>query len=99
MAWAHRFKTPPPPHVCKPPMEREALPYCGILTSKLTGEAYGRVGDLWRCDGCRKLWRIGLLCKGCDQEGRATECPNGISGSWWYSATTWQRIRYIRRGR
>jgi hypothetical protein len=72
MAWVRR--TPPdPPHTCKPPGS----------VHNYGGHPAGSRGDLWRCDTCGTLWRIGY--------------DRDITGLTWLHATVWQRIRYRRK--
>jgi hypothetical protein len=60
----------------------------------------GQVGDLWRCDDCGVLWRVGLACDFCDHFGDNRSHPGGHAvGSCWRPATLWQRIRYRKLGR
>lgn len=74
-------------HVCGPPMRDT-----GIL-----GQASGRLGDLWRCDDCRKLWRVGRICDNCDFYGVHRGGGQHAVGLAWRPATVWQRIRNRRR--
>ncbi|WP_304455927.1 hypothetical protein [Nocardiopsis sp. YSL2] len=58
--------------------------------------ADGDQGDLWRCDTCRALWRLGDACDWCDRYGYHDRgvCTIGLR---WRPATLWQRVRH--RGR
>lgn len=50
--------------------------------------------DLWRCDECTQLWRVGYACDLCEHvKGR----PHGgveVIGYAWRPATFWQRLRH-----
>lgn len=61
--------------------------------------AYGADGDLYRCDWCGVLWRLGDACDACEAYGRGHHRGQCEVGSAWRPATLWQRIRYRRLGR
>ncbi|GAA3550655.1 hypothetical protein GCM10022419_033650 [Nonomuraea rosea] len=87
MTWVKRAEKPA--HTCKPPS-------LGGYT--LTPE--GQHGDLWRCDDCAKLWRIGYACGLCDWLGDLwAHDGQHITGTAWRRASRWQEIRYRKRGR
>lgn len=50
--------------------------------------------DLWRCDECGKLWRVGLACDQCDLRGDHHHRGLHVVGVAWRPATFWQRICY-----
>lgn len=87
MTWIKRAQ--PPAHVCEPPSRIERG-YVGVPS--------GAVGDLWRCDDCRALWRVSDACDLCDLAG---EWPmrdgHHVVGSTWRRATLWQRLTNWRR--
>lgn len=62
-------------------------------------EPDGRIGDLWRCDTCRALWRIGDACDVCDRHGgwRPPHLGGHALGIAWRPATLWQRLINWRR--
>lgn len=89
MSWVRR-RDAEQRHVCAVP----------VMTDS-TGHTYpaGRRHDLWRCDECRKLWRIGTRCDQCDpSDGRATHLGQHAVGDKWRPARPGQRIRYWRKG-
>ncbi len=51
--------------------------------------------DLWRCDGCSKLWRLADACDACDAYGQhwshGGQC---FVGTTWRKAKLRQRLRY-----
>jgi hypothetical protein len=81
-------------HRCQPPMRDHvvnlptgpALAPTGTRPVRLPGYVDGRLGDLWRCDDCRKPWRVGRACATCDGYG-------------WRPATLWLRIKHRKDGR
>ena len=87
MSWVR--KTPPPSeHECEPPRRN------GLL-----GAVDGQNGDLWRCDDCGDLWRVGLACGPCDRAGGPFEHVGlHVGGRDWRPATWWQRLRHRRAG-
>jgi hypothetical protein len=80
MTWVRRAGAPA--HVCKPPR------WDGYVTSPA-----GELGDLWRCDDCRELWRVGRSCAACDAFGHSSHGGQCMVGLAWLPATLWQRIR------
>lgn len=78
MTWVRRAESKPraPIHTC-------AAPYQSGRASLLPD---GKSGDLWRCDRCRKLWRI---------------APSGrpVGAYEWRPARWWQRLRHRDRAR
>jgi hypothetical protein len=80
---------PPSPPIPNAP---EPRPY-------IRAEVDGDRGDLWRCEDCGRLWRVGWACDACDWYGVGRHdgmCSVGLA---WRPAKLWQRIRYRRRGR
>lgn len=72
-------------HTCQPPMCRPpGLAGWGTLR----GVPDGGVSDLWRCDTCRKLWRITKLSGG----------ANVPLNRRWRPATWWQRLTHPDHG-
>lgn len=49
----------------------------------------GNLGDIWRCDICRKLWRVAYKCNMCDYTYKNQEGPcralNHMEGYKWCS--------------
>jgi hypothetical protein len=73
----------PKRHVCKPPMG--------------SFDAAGQLGDLWRCDDCGELWRVGLSCGACDRGAVPPHPGQHMTGRSWWPATFWQRIKNRRQ--
>lgn len=104
MSWVR--KTPPSEqHECAPPMREVKYE----VPSRVVGhEGNPRVhreqrpdgvrGDLWRCDHCRKLWRIGLACDVCDRFGDREHPGMHAVGITWRPATLWQQLVHLRHG-
>lgn len=87
MTWVRQAQRPA--HTCNPP-SRTSVGYVGVPV--------GALGDLWRCDDCRRLWRIGHACDSCDRRKRAQPHAGGHAiGGAWRPATLWQRILHWRR--
>jgi hypothetical protein len=81
MSWVRRAV---PRHTCAPPV--------GTF-----GDPQASQGDLWRCDECGQLWRVGRACGICAAYGdrpHRGQCQVGLA---WRPATFWQRLRYHRR--
>jgi hypothetical protein len=56
-----------------------------------------RLGDLWRCDECPRLWRVGYACDRCEHvDGKPHGAGHAI-GKAWRPATFWQRLRFPQR--
>lgn len=101
MTWVR--KTPvldPDQHRCAPPMRlvTYALPgfNSGQAISYDEKQVAGSFGDLWRCDDCGELWRIGNSCDDCDPRPPGGRCMRGgyhPGGLAWRPATWWQRFR------
>ena len=92
MSWVSR--TTAPEHTCEPPMRQRlvTIPSAsmtpGVQTKPLMmpPEPDGLRDDLWRCDDCGQLWRIGdpdLMVGG-----------YAAGGPVWRPATLWQRLRH-----
>lgn len=73
MVWIRRQQ---PKHKCTPPTTGN-IPAIG---------AVGSIGDLWRCDTCKKLWRIADASEG--------NLGRHVIGKTWKPATLRQRLRY-----
>lgn len=87
MTWVRRATSDP--HACQPPT------HGGYALTPM-----GRLGDLWRCDDCGALWRIGDACDLCDWAGEWRAHDGGHAlGVTWRPATLWQRIRYWKKER
>lgn len=81
MTWVYRQ------HTCQPPT-REVLSKPGpFISFQRRGQVPdGQVGDLWRCDDCGRLWRIGSVDPG----------VFGLSDREWCRAWPWQKLRILR---
>lgn len=86
MSWVH--KTPVDTHECATPRSD------GFL-----GCVVGQYGDLWRCDDCGELWRVGYACDYCDRYGDNPHRGVHAVGVMWRPATWWQRWRNRNKGR
>jgi hypothetical protein len=78
--------------------DRRAAHRCPVPRSGSLGSPDGDLGDLWRCDDCRTLWRIGDGCDTCDRYGPAPHPGTHAVGQAWRPATWWQRLRHWRKG-
>lgn len=86
MTWI-RQTDPRRAHTCSPPQSEPPF-----------GRPHGAYGDLWRCDDCRTLWRIGHACQVCDRYGEALPHRGGHAvGNAWHPATLWQRLANKKR--
>lgn len=57
----------------------------------------GALGDLWRCDQCRRLWRVAKACDVCDRRGTCVGRTGSHQvGYTWRPATFWQWITHRR---
>ncbi|MFC6080991.1 hypothetical protein [Sphaerisporangium aureirubrum] len=90
----------------EPPMpwvrhtEPTAIHRCPTPRSSSYGTPTGEYGDLWRCDECQTLWRIGHACELCEVYGAARPHLGGHAmGFEWRPARWWQRLRHWRKGR
>lgn len=108
MSWVRRGD-PPRVHECRLPERAVVLRPKGTF-NMADGDVVhtdrvpdGEFGDLWRCDRCTRLWRIGNACDYCDPkppEGlRSSQRghPGVVHGSVktaWRPATWWQRLRH-----
>lgn len=54
--------------------------------------------DLWRCDECGRLWRIGEACDWCERYGHKPHYGGHAVGRIWRPATRLQRIKYRGQG-
>jgi hypothetical protein len=99
MTWIRRAA--PPAHTCVPPMRERIVhvpstsltPRVQVVPMKPPPEPDGAQGDLWRCDDCGRLWRIGDVCDLCDA-GRDWHPGFCSAGSVWRPARWWQRVRH-----
>lgn len=80
-----------PTHPCEPP----------LLQTNMVGYDIpdGEIGDLWRCDECGELWRVGDACDDCDRRGVTSGRCAGHGGyhgrcGQWRPATRRQRRKY-----
>ncbi len=104
MGWVYGAEQPV--HTCRPPMRTVSVsppstslnpasqppPPTNLYDFTIVDGAHG---DLWRCDGCRKLWRIGLACDYCDAHQRDVYHRGSHAvGYRWRPATLWQRFTY-----
>jgi hypothetical protein len=88
-------------HECKPPTRLAVtqLPTgpvaapTGWMEARLPGVVLvdGRLGELWRCDDCGRLWCVGRAC-----DVRYQNVGQHRDGLKWRPATWWQRIRHRR---
>lgn len=73
---------------------------CDLPTRGFTFHPAGQPCDLYRCDECKKLWRIGKACDICDAYGGHSgvrgSCQVGVK---WRPATLGQRLKNWRKGR
>ena len=99
MTWIRRADTDG--HACSPPMTEQFIKSAALASGRVAvpgpGDVAGSIGDLWRCDQCRKLWRVGRACAYCDAYGNRLHHGWHAMGRQWRPATTWQRIRWWRR--
>lgn len=70
----------------------------GLAVVRVPGlpRVVGRLGDLWRCGDCHKLWRVGRACGYCDAYGTQPHGGQHAVGLRWRHATLWQRIAHRR---
>jgi hypothetical protein len=104
MAWVRQTPSTPKAHECKPP-RREAVYEVPLSVRGSDTHVHretvvdGAHGDLWRCDTCQQLWRVGDACDSCDRHNlrgdHGTLLHTSIPA--WRHATVWQRIRYRRK--
>lgn len=108
MSWVRRTGPPPTQHQCVPPMRTVTTTLPPFPTSG--GKPFvwsedvpaGRFGDLWRCDACGELWRVGNGCDVCDPRSPSSQCGRGgyHPGSVeWRPALWWQRLIHRKRDR
>lgn len=90
-------------HACAPPMREVIYQYPsmslrpdGAATEYRENVPGGFLGDLWRCDECNRLWRIGCACQLCDRNGVYLHGGHCIAGYRWRPARWWQRIAHHR---
>lgn len=82
MTWIRRVI---PAHYCAPP--GRGVPAVPVA----------ELDDLWRCQECRRLWRVGLACDWCDRYGDREHRGGHAMGAAWRPARFWQRLRYRNR--
>lgn len=118
MTWIRHTKPEAPAHRCTPPTAERFItlpapppPPAGWQghsppkprRAKLDDVPAGAWRDLWRCDDCGELWRVGNGCSACDPSPPSGRCVRGgyhSPGYAWRPATWWQRFRtrrYTRR--
>ena len=100
MGWVHRA-TDTPHHLCDLPLREATYSLIGPDTTQTEHRetvAAGHIGDLWRCDPCGRLWRIGYACDACDYYGSHDNPHRGMCtvGYKWRPASMWQRITHPR---
>ena len=100
MTWVKRAE--PPEHRCEPPMgevfvQLPAIPGSAGKSTRVKNIDIpaGDRGDLWRCDTCRTLWRVGLRCDACEHYGPGRHDGGCSPGRAWRPATLWQRWRHL----
>lgn len=90
-------------HRCTPPTRERVFRVPGSDIGHTEHEPDGEFGDLWRCDRCRTLWRIGNACDYCDprepgnlrsSQGRHPGLVHGAVKTKWRHATWLQRFFY-----
>ena len=54
----------------------------------------GTRDDLWRCDDCGKLWRLGSACDACETYRGTPHAGQHSVGYGWRTATLWQRLLF-----
>lgn len=112
MSWVRQKSVRPlDSHQCKPPTRERALGVAGFADAhSKDGEPVrtdhvpnGEFGDLWRCDRCQRLWRIGNACDWCDpkppgtlqsSQGNHPGVVHEPGKTAWRRATWWQRLIY-----
>lgn len=57
-----------------------------------------KFGELWRCETCRKLWRVGRACPICDRYVHHAGGGQCAVGTAWRPASLWQRIKHRKDG-
>jgi len=102
MTWVRQHRLPE--HRCPTPMRAAevtlpagpATAPTGLAVARIPGlpRVVGRLGDLWRCDDCRKLWRVGRACDACELYGTHPGGGQCMVGLKWRPAGLWQRIKY-----
>ena len=98
MSWVRRAANRV--HTCTPPMRdiiyTISAEYCqGNQPARWTVMAVdGAQSDLWRCDTCGALWRVGIACDWCDAHGSRPHAGLHDDGLEWRPATLWQRLRH-----
>ena len=106
MTWVRRAEKPTPAHRCVPPTVGTfvTVPPPPPSPSGFGGGGepqrvkFGDVpgggwGDLWRCDDCGELWRVGSGCDRCDPGLPSGRC--GLPLQW--RPATWRQKRRFRR--
>jgi hypothetical protein len=88
MTWVQRAVDKPPAHTCP-------------LPRTVRGNPDGQFDDLWECDDCGRLWRIGQACDACELRGHpwphSGQCRVGLE---WRPASFWQRfVRHMHKAR
>lgn len=102
MTWVSRKADKAPDHACEPPMREVTYTFPSASLNpdaRPTPDSFetpaGHLGDLWRCDECAALWRIGRACDVCEAYGpdqhRSGQCRVGMA---WRPASWWQRWRH-----
>jgi hypothetical protein len=108
MAWIRQTPSAPETHECEPPTHVAVYGLPSSLLSPNAGTIEhretvvdGAHGDLWRCDTCQQLWRVGDACDSCDRHNLRGDHGTLLHtmAPAWRHATVWQRIRHRKRGR
>jgi hypothetical protein len=108
MSWVRKTTVDTPGHTCQPPTRERffRIPSGFAAGTEPIGHRdtvpAGEWNDLWRCDDCGRLWRVGNSCDYCDPSPPGGRCFRGgyhAGGHAWRPATWWQRWRYPGRTR
>lgn len=101
MTWVRRVQAPA--HTCQPPTQEVFREVPTAWTGGKTGVGFtetvvdGQLNDLWRCDECDQLWRVGAYCDVCDaRRQNGGRCARGVyhpAGLKWRPARFLQRLR------
>lgn len=106
--WVKRTVPTPPPHQCETPIRVAQFKIPTIMgrnevaihTEQVPD---GEFGDLWQCDVCGELWRIGNACDLCDPNhpNNPRWHPGRLHG-WARTAwrpATWRQRRRLKKGK
>lgn len=87
MTWLRRQANETQTHRCTPPV-RDAFP-------KFQPPDWALRDDLWQCDTCDKVWRVGRDCDWCDQGHRYHGGQCSVLNKW--RPSSWSQARRYRR--